>query len=527
MNPVKPSRIKALIPGISGLLCERIEKLFQFPGLFWEDQSYKYNEAGLITTAHANDICTALKALGCVPGSNGGSGGNPNMPAPVIEASDIAFTDKIRVTITPVAPPTGIDAVATYKIYRSDDDNLDPANAVLVGTVAAPFDDPIIFDDPVDGDLLVGVRYVYWATAENDHDPIQRSAYSIPDYGKASASLLTLPPISDLQATQGFDPNAGGLIGLVFTAPDGATKYSVYRNTVNDFATATLIITDITPQNTGDHYLSTQSPDQCWDNVDSILIQHAPPFATVHYFFWVVAKKDSPAAISVESNAAEGWCVSHYDPFFGNPFKLEDTMSATEGVDFTGLRIRVILFGPGGGGAGGSQIYGGGGGGGGPVIVEEFDISASDVLSVDSIPSQPDTGNAAALANGAEFTNLAFKINGVTMMLANGGHGGQFNPAGGGAGGLGETGTGTTTPTIYNGHAGLPGVGSAGGSSGYRFGNKRYPAAHFDNFSGSGYDGNATSVNPGGGSKAAPGTEILAVGGSGRNGYAIIVATVL
>lgn len=520
-NPVTPSRAKSLIPATTGSRCERLAKLFQLPSLFSEDVSYKYNEDGSITTAFKNDLC----ALGCLGGGGNGGGPppNPNMPAPLnVMATDDAYSDKIRVTWDAVTPPTGVAAVTEYNIYRSGAENLDPSNASLIGTVTAP---TLLFDDPVDADLVVGTNYIYWVTATNGTDT---SAFSIPNAGRAAAPTTDLPAISDLKATQGFQLLDGGPIGLVWTPPAGASKYDIYRNTTNDFSTATKIQSDMVPQNTADHTISTQSPDSMWDNVGEILFWHFPPSNTTHYFFFVVAKRTSPSSISVESNAAEGWARSFYAPYLdpAGAFKLDrGSPSATEGVDFNGNQIRVVLFGGGGGGAGGSQIWGGGAGGGGAVVIEEFNLAPGDILTVEYDPDVDETGNAPAATDADDGSDTIFKINGVEVMRAGGGDRGQFSASGAGIGGDGGIGSGGAPVAIYDGRPGLPGAGANGGRAGYSFGNKRYPGAHYNGYSGGGYDGNGAASIGGGGSYAAPGFEVLAVGGKGSSGYAVIVAS--
>lgn len=519
-SPVTPNSVKTMLPTTSGSNCNRMKRLINFPLALYNLVAYLFKEDGTPTDQFKSDIC----ALGCLGGSGGGGGVNPNMPAPTgVNATDGTYSDKIRVSWNTVTPPTGIDDVTEYDIYRSLSTNADPNEATLVGTVSAP---TTIFDDPVDADLAVGSTYNYWVRARNDD---QTSAYSGYDVGSADAPTGTVDPITDLRATQGFSPLDGGPIGLVWTPPSGATKYDVYRNTTNDFSTATKIQSDMVPQNTADHTISTQTPDQLWDNVGEIVLMHFPPSNTTHYFFWVVAKKSSPPGESDESNPAEGWVRSFYAPFLdpSGAFRMDRSQDTkTEGADFNGTQIRVVLFGGGGGGAGGSQIYGGGGGAGGAVVVEEFTISPGDVLTFEADPAVDDTGNAAALANGVNGSDSVFKINGVEMMRAKAGGGGQFSGSGSGAGGAASAGsTGTTSPTIYESKPGLAGSGPSGGRSGYSFGNKRYPGSHYNGYSGGGYDGNGAASIGGGGSFAAPGIEVLAEGGLGRSGYAVVVST--
>ena len=196
-NPVVPSRIKALIASVTGGLCERMNKLFQVVQLFYEDVAFKVDESGNITPAYKAMIC----ALGCV-GSGGGGGTeppNPNMPAPGgVNATDGTYSDKVTITWNAVTAPTGIAAVTEYKIYRAAATVTDPTGAVLIATVTAP---TLTYDDPVDGDLIVGTIYRYWVTATNGTDTSTYSAYND---GNAGAPVTSLDAIVDLRTTIGF-----------------------------------------------------------------------------------------------------------------------------------------------------------------------------------------------------------------------------------------------------------------------------------------------------------------------------------
>ncbi|HEX2879083.1 MAG TPA: hypothetical protein VHO25_06065, partial [Polyangiaceae bacterium] len=409
--------------------------------------------------------------------------------------------------------------VTSYKIYRSLSTNTNPANATLIATVAAP---TVEYDDPVDGDLAVGTTYNYWVTATNGSDT---SAYSNYDVGSADAPTTTLDAIADLAATQGFSSGPGGIISLVWTAPSGATKFDVYRHTANDFSAATKIASDYVPEDATTKLIATTSPDSIWNNGGGKIVYfHTPPLPTVQYYFWVVAKKDSPPALSEESNEALGWVVTQYLPYGTGVMQIGRGVTKEEGVDFVGTTIRVVLFGGGGGGAGGSEAYGGGGGGGPAVVVEEFTIGLGDILSLVCTPDADITSNAAATADGDNGAQVEFQINGVTVMTAKAGSGGDFSASGGGGGGAGSTGsTGDVAPTIYEGTAGNPGVGPAGGASGYRFGSRRLPAAHYFGFGVGSWNGDASGAGAaGGGSKASPGAGVLATGGRGATGYAVV-----
>lgn len=509
-NTLIPSRVKAAIPSITGSMCERMEKLMSFVALMYEDVSYKYDENGLITDAFKADLC----ALGCL--GDGGNGGgpppNPSMPAPTgVNATDGSFADKIRVTWNAVTAPTGIAAVTQYKIYRSVSANTNPSSATLIATVSAP---TATYDDPVDSDLIVGTTYNYWVVATNGTNV---SAFSSRDVGSASAPVTTLDAVSDLRATVGFN---FGYIALVWTPPDGATSYDVYRGTTNVFADATLLSENITPFSTAG--ASGAGAHSFWDNVGELVYYDTPtsgspvptPQPNTDFYYWVVAHKSSPPADSPESNSALGRI---YAPaiYTGTQVHLSfDDPTCTVPAGIT--KMYAVLFSGGGGGGGGSAVYGGGGGGGGGVVVEEFTVAPGDVIDIVHTGAAPDTGHASGGADGDDGALTELKVNGVTVLTAQGGHAGLYNGAGGGAGGAADTASGTTSPTVYDGKPGLPAVGSVGGRSGYFFSNRRFPAKTVEAFFGDGDD------NVGSGASAFPSNGTLAEGGSGSSGYAAL-----
>lgn len=511
MFTLKPSDLKAIIPQVGGGFCEKFLRAFTgIPQFFHTLVSDMITEQAGLTDNMKTMIC----ALGCVGGGGTDNPDNPSLSAPQgVNATDGTYSDKVLVTWDSVEAPEGAAAVTQYKVYRALSTVTNPTLSTLIATVAAP---TLQYEDE---DAVPGSVYRYWVKATNG---TETSAYGGPDLGSADAPTVSLDPITDLRCTQGFDVGGTGPIALVWTPPAGATKYDIWRHTADDFSAATKIYDDVEPEPTIDNYTPSTSPYSCWDCDEEIVFYDFPPVETTKYWYWVVAAKDSPPAISEESNSAQGWVRTFYAPFTTENLTIGRGELLTEGVDFTGTNIRVVLFGGGGGGAGGSQVYGGGGGGGGGVVVEEFVISPGDTIEVAASPNDDDTGNAPAVTDGATGAEMTFKINGVTKLTAEAGGEGFFSASGSGFGGAAGSGSGDVAPTIYDGHAGKPGSGSRGGRTGYRFGNRRYPAAHFNGFNLGNWDGNGSLSVPGGGSCAAPGTEVLAVGGYGKCGYAVV-----
>lgn len=585
MSAPNPNDFKNVIPGATSGLCEKLRNLLvSLPQLVANWVAFEFTDAGTFSDDYKALLCTA-----CTDGSTPGSGGtnpqNPNMPAPTgITATDGTFSDRVRVTWNAVSPPSGVDAVTQYKIYRASSDIVNPNSSVLIGTVDAP---TLTYDDLT---AIVGTTYNYWVVATNG---TQISAYGGPNAGNAGAPTTTIPAVSDLIATQGVYGTGGGpAITLEWTAPTGATKYDVYRNTVNDSSTATKVESDIVPI-LGTSQFSPADPS-IWDNGDSISYNHTAPDSLTKYYFWVIAKKDAPPAVSPFSNSAQGWGSIVTPPFNGSSIIFQSAVqllacaidtgadtfthvahgyangsvvaiygtppagtsnntayyivgatsntfqvSLTSGgaaINLTttgsGVGTRqvklvpvgmttayVVGIGSAGGGAGGGTVYGGGGGGGGAVVVETFSVIAGDYMVLEASPDNQFTGNAPTMTNGDDGASIAFKINGVTKISITPGTGGVFNPAGGGAGGSGGIGTGTTSPIIYNGHAGLPASGGSGGGCGYAFGLRRLPGANQTGL----WDGNGQGVGgAGGGSYPNSSAPTLAVGGRGVGGAAYV-----
>lgn len=512
-SPVTPDNFKALIPGTSSSLCDKFTAFLQMPFLLWQKVSYERNEDGSLTDAFKAEICAAF----CLCGGGVGSAPNPNMPAPTgVGATNGGSDVRIEVTWLPVTPPTGILAVTRYFIYRAPATINNPNDSTLVGTVTSP---TVLFDDPVDGDLSIGTLYNYWVRATNEVDT---SGYSAVAVGKASFATTTLTAVSDLACTKGFYKDSDGFVGLVWTPTGGASKWDIYRNTVNDAGTAVLIASDQTPISTG---IFGSPPDNFWDNDGELLYEDDPPMATAVYYYWVVGKKDSPPAVSPKSNVDSGWLAAGLT-LYGNALKLGRNEELTIPGGTTSLRF--VVFGGGAAGAGGGIVYGAGGGGGGGIAIGEVVVTPGGKLRVTSAPNTDTNGNAAAQTNGAAgyVVKLQYSADGlyddtidlVTTVAPGGGvYSGSGGGSGGGGGGAAVHGS-VTNSSIISGRAGGAGNGGNGGKSGYLFGSRRLPMSN--------RLGPASPTNGvvGSGSKnagSAPSLEDYK-GGSGSTGWAVI-----
>lgn len=515
-SPVVPSTTKTLLPQASGTSCERFKKWVSYPTVLHNLVSFLFKESGLPT----DEFKTMLCALGCIGSGNGNGGGPPpneNMPAPTLtSASDGSLPTSVDLLWTAVAPPGGTDDLQ-YKIYRSLDTNTDPEDAVLIATVDHP---TVTYNDAT---VTVGTVYRFWISATNG---TYTSAFSNSDTGHASTPATTLDPIDDLQATIGFGK---GYIALVWTPPPGATHYDVYRHTADDFGAAVKIYSDLAPAPTTTLIHPDDDPfpegkTAFWDNVDDVVLYDTPmsggitpaPITDEDFYYWVVPKKNSPPAVGPESAPAIGRISAPaiYN-FHEETLLFGDFDEYIVGPDET--KMWVTLFPSGGAGGGGNQVYGAGGGGGGGVVQEAFTVAEFDVITIVHTPSELNTSTTPYQTNGADGALTELKINGVTKMTAEAGKGGLWNAAGGGLGGAGDTGSGTTSPTIYDGRAGLPASGADGGRSGYHFSGRRMPKVTYTG--GGAYDGNGL-VGSGASRFASEAT--LSVGGSGTSGTAYL-----
>ena len=175
----------------------------------------------------------------------------PSAPQGVL-ASDGAYTNKVRVTWSAVSN------AASYKVYRSTADAVTAA-VYLCDSTAALADDPSV---------AVGTLYYYWVVAINQAG---FSADSASDSGYASATVNAPATPTGLAATKGAYTDR---VRLSWTAVANATAYEIYRNPVNDSASATKLEPD-----------AASSPyDDASVAVDTT------------YYYWVKAKNDAGAS---------------------------------------------------------------------------------------------------------------------------------------------------------------------------------------------------------------------------------------
>lgn len=518
-SPITPAQFKELIPSAAGSLCGKITNLLRvFPERFYTWFAFVYKENGEFT----DDFKTMLCELECSGNSDCVDCPAENaLPSPTgVQASDGSYADKIRVTWNAVVAPTGVSAVIQYQIYRSLATNTAATSAVLVGTVAAP---TLVYDDPVDEDLVTGTTYNYWVRAYNG---VLTSAYGGYDTGNAGSVGGDIDAPASVSASTAL---SNDYVWVTFEPIAGATGYAIYRATDAGFSDITqLNVDDETPL----RYEETTLDKYLYTNFDQILYYDLTAVAGTVYYYKVKAKRSSPPAESVFSPAVTG--LKGYKPTHTSPTVLANYTPANGDIALGGKSyIWIGMFGGGGGGAGGSS-YGGGGGGGGAVLWCEVEAAVGATYRLEYGAGTSDV-NAAGATDGddAKSVQLIETIAAVDTIIAEafGGFGGEAGVTAGGLGGNGGSGVfpgpGTITDSGgISGTPGKPGTVSRGGYAGYAWGAVGSAPA-CNNFGGCGalFTGNA-----GGLARAGAGCDPQnplfpsgARGGFGKSGYAYIV----
>lgn len=497
-TPVTPSQFKELIPSASGSFCKKFVDFLTFPNPFYTWYSFVYGEDGKFT----DDFTAMVCALPCRQGGPETGG----MVPPVVSASDGAFTDRVQVTWN------AVNGANTYDVYRSSTADSTTASVIAADTTSQEY-----FDTTV----TQGVYYYYWVRAKN---AAGTSGFSNADRGYSGAPSTTLPAVTDLVCGKGLQPIWGTPIALVWTPVAGADSYDIYRNNVDNFSSAMLVDANRTPYNHAES--TTYGPTPLFTDEDGqLLYQHDPGNPIINYntkyYFWVVAKRNGPAAVSSPSNngvGAVGWATADgggsnswtggaLDSGFGSP------AGTSPAVPVGCSRMHVALFCGGSGGAGGNATLGGGGGGSGAVLSGEIAVVTGAKIRIRSTPeSDAAQANSATDGNIGATVVLEYSANGtfsdaVTVASSTAAGIGHWNPSGGGTGGAPGTVTNNllTNATIYPGRPGNPAVGNKGGRMGNCMGSVRLPAGN-----------TGTPGNGGSGSSANPSVPSNAKGGGSR-----------
>lgn len=167
-----------------------------------------------------------------------------------VAATKGAYTDRVRVSWTAVSNATA------YEVYRNTANNSSAATKLNPDATVSPFDDATV---------AVDTTYYYWVKAKNDAGS---SEFSAPDSGYASSSLTPPSAPAYLSATKGTFSDR---VQISWTTVSNASSYEIYRNTVDDSASAAKL-----------------EPDATIPPFDDTLIA-----ANTIYYYWIKAKNYS------------------------------------------------------------------------------------------------------------------------------------------------------------------------------------------------------------------------------------------
>jgi fibronectin type 3 domain-containing protein len=137
----------------------------------------------------------------------------PTKAAIKVSASDGTYEDKIRITWE------GKSSATAFSVYRATEDDINSASDIT-GELAPTN----MYDDTT---ASAGTVYYYWVRTKYS-DGWAPFSYSDPGLRKVSGAP---EPPGNVAATDGTEAD---FVRITWDASSGATKYMVYRNTVND-----------------------------------------------------------------------------------------------------------------------------------------------------------------------------------------------------------------------------------------------------------------------------------------------------
>lgn len=540
--PNPPSDFLKTIPSVSAAFCGRFLSFFSFPRLFADYYAHIRDEQGDISPQFCAEINACVAGATTGGGTGGGTAGTLNTP--VVSATDGTFTDRIVVSWNAITPLVG---ATRYEIWRGDSKDVSLAHKIADVNSTTTFTD--------DGSkptfpLVSGRIYFYFIRAFDDGS--NSSSYSQGDTGYEGTLITTLPGVTDLVASKGFSPYAShgkdpatgknqfdGNIYLRWTNAAGAQTYDIYRNTTDDYTTATRIKQDATfkppTMVQGDYAfdpIKNNGADLAYSTA-IISIGETDNAVAQNYYFWVVPKKTNPSAIGPFSNSnagALGWAAGQGQGIIPNTVKTAlISGGASVSVPAAVTKAWVIVFGSSASGAGGNQDFGGGGGGIGAIVTGLLSVASAGKLRLVSSPeADPAGGIHDANGNDGPTTTLQYSPLGtfadtVNVVVCAAPSKGLFNALGGGLGGVGASATvdpSLSPSNIYDGKAGGPAVTTTGGDSGYQFGFGKGPGEVWEGVI---FGGDAQAGHAGGGAYNFLTSPLLATGGLGRRGAAFLV----
>ena len=281
----------------------------------------------------------------------------------------------------------------------------------------------------------------------------------------------TFDPAAAPDAPTGLSATGGdGQVSLSWTASADADGHRVYRNTSNDFGTATQVGADLGAE-------ASSFLDETVTN-------------DTEYFYWVTAfnavgESDPSVGDSATPTASAEPTVFTYDTVGAHSAQWA-TDWASAGEPST-VDVLVVA---GGGGGGRANSAGGGGGGGGLIWETGFSVNGSETVTVGG--GGAGWKDSESAGDGADGGNSVFG----TLDAVGGGGAGSGNEGHGRTGGSG--GGGGSSTTGGNGGSGTVGQGNDGGDGISDFG--------------------SAAAGGGGGASATGANGVTDSGGNGGNG---------
>ena len=209
----------------------------------------------------------------------------------------------------------------------------------------------------------------------------------------------SLNQVTDLAMPEAYLHDEYEYYRLRWSTVAAATKYSVHRNTVNNFSTSTQVIaaTTLYPARTEWSSAPTPVPFDCGDYCLFLDPVARGTLTNVQYFYWVRAFDDA-GNYSPPSNVASGRRFRNYTYASIGALGSYVNPASPFVVSAGNSKAVISILGGGGGGAGGSYTDGGGSGGGGGFILGEVNVAAGNEFYVDF---ESNTGTAANSTNGS------------------------------------------------------------------------------------------------------------------------------
>ena len=203
-----------------------------------------------------------------------------------VQASQGDFSDRIRIIWAKVS------GASTYSVYRSSTNNVNDAQLIQDGIAGNEFDDFSIDTDDT---------FFYWVTSE--------SGGITSDFSDPASGYRVADGITTVRASDGLFSERVRVAWDEFPA---ATAYTIYRNGINNFSSATILAMDVA--------------DTFYDDLLGV------PDQGIIYFYWVIPQI-----------GGENGNISNADPGY-IPAPTATNLAAWGDNDFNQTNLPLFLF---------------------------------------------------------------------------------------------------------------------------------------------------------------------------------------